>query len=261
MIKGIIGDIIGSVHEGYQWTIKDQDILNLQAERIPVIKDAFNKRTEQTITDDSICTLGLLEAYMYNKNGVEAAQVLADFCKKHRECGFGKNFEKWIDNPVPYDSFANGCLMRLGFLDYIRKEDRLSYAIDYTLISHNHIDSISSVEDYILILNRENDSFLEEISIRRNITKTVEDYHNEKRFEISAKGTLDQAIVVLKESKSFIEILQNCMYIGGDTDTLATIACNLSKFIAPDFLITLATEEIKRIDEINKIKNIKIIAY
>jgi ADP-ribosylglycohydrolase len=248
MIKGFIGDYIGSIHEGYQWTKKDQDILNLNAERIPVIKDAFNKRIEQSITDDSICTLGLYKAYSEGAIGDESAQILANFCKEHRDCGFGKQFEKWIDNPIPYNSFANGCLMRLGFLEYVPENERLYFGIDYTVISHNHDDSVDSVKDYIEILNNKGNTFvLNNIIKKREIKKTVEDYHNDKKFEISAKGTLDQALIVLKESNSFIEILQNCMFIGGDTDTLATIACNLSKFEIPEELLFILKEKMKNL--------------
>lgn len=238
MYKGFIGDYIGSIHEGYQWTKKEQDILNLNAERIPVIKDAFNQRTEQSITDDSICTLGLYNAFRKRLTGKAAAQILADFCKEHRECGFGKQFEKWIDNPIPYNSFANGCLMRLGFLEYVPENERLYFAIDYTVISHNHDDSVESVKDYLEMFNNKGSKFvLNTLIEKRKILKTVEDFHNDKKFEISAKGTLDQALIVLKESNSFVEILQNCMYIGGDTDTLATIACNLTEFEIPKELL------------------------
>jgi ADP-ribosylglycohydrolase len=252
MLKGMIGDYIGSIHEGFQWISKDEDLISLTVERLPVIKNAFNNRQVQTITDDTICTLGLYKAYIAKAEGTDAAQILADFCKNHMDNGFGKNFEKWIYNPVPYGSFANGCLMRLGFLYFVPKKERLHYAIDYTLISHNHTDSIEAVIDYVEILNnRDNIDILNKIAEKRNVVKTVEDYHNDKSFQISAKVTLNQVIAVLKESTSFSDILKNCMYIGGDTDTLATIACNLTNFSPSFYLQDLIKIELEKINDID----------
>jgi ADP-ribosylglycohydrolase len=234
MIKGAIGDFIGSIHEGYQWTNKNQDLLEVNIESIPVITKLFQAREKHSITDDTICSLGLLKAYFNDDLSHGAAQTLSTFCKSYRECGFGGQFEKWIDDPVPYESFANGCLMRLGFLEFVAPEQRLKYALMYTLISHDHNESIEAVIDYVKLFNEY--TLLYKIAKQREVVKTVEDYHNDKKFVISAKETLNQAIAVLKESDSFEEVLINCMYIGGDTDTLATIACELSPYNAPNYL-------------------------
>jgi ADP-ribosylglycohydrolase len=242
MIKGAIGDFIGSIHEGYQWTHKNQDLLEVNIESIPVITKLFQAREKHSITDDTICSLGLLKAYFNDDLSHGAAQTLSTFCKSYRECGFGGQFEKWIDDPVPYESFANGCLMRLGFLEFVAPEQRLKYALMYTLISHDHNESIEAVIDYVKIYN--DYSRLEEIAWQRDVKKSVEDYHQDRKFVISAKETLNQAIAVLRESSSFEEILKNCMYIGGDTDTLATIACELSQLEAPKYLQTIVKNEI-----------------
>lgn len=137
MIRGIIGDIVGSIYEGKQWTKKEQNLISVNAECISVIKSEIEIRDSQTITDDSICTIGLYHAYKKGLRGKDAARELSDYCKQHYHVGFGKSFQNWIDNPEPYGSYANGCLMRLGFLEYVPIEERLEIALNYTNISHN----------------------------------------------------------------------------------------------------------------------------
>lgn len=41
MIKGIIGDILGSIHEGYQWVSRDNDPMELNVERIKLNDRSF----------------------------------------------------------------------------------------------------------------------------------------------------------------------------------------------------------------------------
>ena len=58
--------------------------------------------------------------------------------------------------------------------------------------------------------------------------ETVEDMHNKKSFEMNALTTLKQAVAILYESTSFEDVLKNCFYVGGESDTLACVACNLA---------------------------------
>jgi len=52
--------------------------------------------------------------------------------------------------------------------------------------------------------------------------------HNKKSFEMNALTTLKQAVAILYESTSFEDVLKNCFYVGGESDTLACVACNLA---------------------------------
>lgn len=235
MIKGFIGDYIGSYFEGMQWVSKEGNFFDLNTPINKILPDPIDGRTVQGITDDTVCTLGLYKAYLEGARGFEAAKILADFCKEHIDIGFGGGFKKWIENPIPYESYANGCIMRLGFLKYVPIEERFELALNYTNISHNHPESIEAVTDYVSLMNDK--SILSDLMEKRGVVKSVEDYHNDAKFVISAKGTFNQVLAILNESSSFEDILHNCLYIGGDTDTLACIACSLSDYDVPEYLV------------------------
>lgn len=55
--------------------------------------------------------------------------------------------------------------------------------------------------------------------------------HKEKAFEINSLTTLYQVIAIVYESNSFESTLRNSFYVGGDSDTLATIAGNIASLV------------------------------
>lgn len=57
-----------------------------------------------------------------------------------------------------------------------------------------------------------------------NLDIDLDDYHVEYKFDVSCMGTVPPAIVCALQANSFEEVLQNGLYIGGDTDTLLSIA-------------------------------------
>ena len=57
--------------------------------------------------------------------------------------------------------------------------------------------------------------------------------HDEKLFELNALQTLLQSVAIVVESNTIEEVLQNCFYVGGDSDTLGCIAANLASSLYP----------------------------
>lgn len=265
MIAGIVGDVIGSVYEAYQWQHLNQDLIRplpfsftrLKKESIenqisstdiqedPAILFLFKENTKWVRnqyhwTDDTLCTLALYSAYIHKTDPV---QTMVSMCKKYADeaTGFGKSFSAWLDNPVPYQSFANGAIMRIGFIPYlpISLNDKIQLGMNYTKISHNHPDSYQSVSDYILLchmLDEDETKYGEKKSIRSILekyeyTKTVEDLHQERKFELNALQTFLQSCVIVLESNSMEEVLKKSFYVGGDSDTLACIAANIASHI------------------------------
>lgn len=240
MIAGIIGDVIGSVYEAYQWQNKNLALIQpLPLTNNKDIKTKFNNtkwvRKQYGWTDDSLCTLALYHAYIHQK---DPTKVLQDFCKRYmsNDIGFGKSFQAWIDNPIPYESFGNGSIMRIGFIPYldISLEEQQQLGKKYTEISHNHPDSFQAVEGFINIANElknNNKDILNIFLDQHQFNKNIEQMHQEFIFEMNALQTLLQAIVIIKESSSIEEVLINCFYVGGDCDTLACITLNLAAMI------------------------------
>jgi ADP-ribosylglycohydrolase len=272
MLGGIIGDVIGSVYEGHQWQRKDLElVLSNHVSEQKDIKPMFEKlkwvRKDQSWTDDTLCTLALYHAYLYNE---DPTQTLVRVCKKYNDeaTGFGKAFAKWLDDPVPYNSLGNGSIMRIGFIPYINKplSVKLKLGHDYTAISHNHEDSFKAVESFITICDAlqqakeqglEHKEILNEYLTANSIIDTVESLHKEFVFELNAKKTLNQAIVILSESHSFKDALANCFYVGGDSDTLACVVGNMAGIVysIPNDLLSLSLNTLKPYPELNDLVN------
>jgi ADP-ribosylglycohydrolase len=264
MIAGIIGDIIGSVYEAHQWTRKDLELIQpLPVDKttsIPNFKNMKWVRTNYGWTDDTLCSLGLYSAYI---NNADPAKTLQEMCLKFSSLddsiGFGASFKEWLKNPVPYESYGNGAIMRIGFIPFLglSLSEQLALGHEYTAISHNHKDSFQSVQDFIFLFHtlrqdlRHGDlskSCLKSYLLNQQFSLTVEDMHNENRFELNALYTFCQAVQIVIESSNIEEVLRNTFYVGGDSDTLACIACNLASAIysvPPEFMklaeLSLAT--------------------
>lgn len=243
MIGGIIGDIVGSVYEGKQWDKRDLELFQAFpfTDVSDVLKNAKWVRTTPGWTDDSLCTLALFSAYI---NKLSPVSELVRCCKKYATAatGFGGNFTKWLDNPVPYGSYANGSIMRIGFINHldIPLQDKLDLAYDYTVISHNHEDSTTAVLDFVLLIEEIKDltllekkagiaSYLKAV----NWTETVETLHDKKVFDMNALVTFKQALTIVLESNSFEEVMKLSCYVGGDTDTIACVAGNIAEHLWP----------------------------
>ena len=120
-----------------------------------------------------------------------------------------------------------------------------------TKISHNHLDSYQAVQDYIILCHALKEDMskkdyskecLKTYLQNKEFSLTVETMHQKKSFELNSLYTLSQAVAIVYESKSFEEVLRNTFYVGGDSDTLATVACNLASILypIPQELMTIA---------------------
>lgn len=267
MLAGIIGDVIGSVYEAYQWQDKNLPLIGTKQTDNPLIKPLFNNakwvRGKQDWTDDTLCSLALYAAYIHNQDPKDA---LLYYCNKYKNeaVGFGGSFMKWLENPVPYESFGNGSLMRIGFIPFLKipLDQKLNLAYFYTAVSHNHPDSFESVRDFVFLMDKLGNQ-LESIEKNKQVlkdylnyfkyTKSVEDLHKEFKFELNAKQTFFQAITVVLESNSMSEVLRNSFYIGGDSDTLACIACNLASTLyeCPQDLLQYSLEKVYQYPELS----------
>lgn len=247
MIGGIIGDVIGSVYEAHQWVSKDLPLIQTlpvdKTINIPNFKDTKWVRTNYGWTDDTLCTLGLYKAYIEK---TDFAKTLQDVCVRNMNdsIGFGKNFKLWLDDIEPYNSYANGSIMRIGFIPFLplSLSQKLTLGYEVTKISHNHLNSYQAVQDYITLCHALKEDLrykdtskqcLKTYLQNQEFDLTVEDMHEENRFELNAVYTLCQAVSIVYESNTFEEVLRNTFYVGGDSDTLATIACNIASIIYP----------------------------
>lgn len=256
MIGGIIGDVIGSVYEAHQWISKDLPFIqSLPVDKslaVPNFKDTKWVRTNYGWTDDTLCTLGLYKAYVEK---TDYATTLQDVCVRNMNdsIGFGKAFKSWLDDIEPYNSYANGSIMRIGFIPFLplTLSQKLTLGYEVTKISHNHLNSFQAVQDYITLchalkedmkVNGVSKEVLKTYLLNQEFDLSVEQMHEDNRFELNAMYTLCQAVAIVYESNNFEEVLRNAFYVGGDSDTLATVAGNIASviFSIPPYLMDVA---------------------
>ena len=231
MIGAIIGDIIGSVYE-FKDNVKDKNFKLFVSYAMT--------------TDDSIMTLAVGQALVntYGEKDIvkiqeELVKQLQKFGREYPYGGYGLRFKKWLkeDNPQPYNSYGNGSGMRVSSVAWLydNLEDVNKYAEITASVSHNHPEGIKGACAIAsaIYLARQNKT-------KEEIKKYIEDtfgYSFEPISEVRKWHTFDEtcqvtvpiAIQAFFEGKDFEDVLINAIYAGGDTDTIACMACSIAE--------------------------------
>ena len=136
MLGAIVGDIIGYF---YEWNnVKTLDF------------DLFPK--DVTFTDDTVMTLAVAKWLIEDKNHTDAGLVKTkqELGRKYPNAGYGRHFYDWIfsDNPHPYNSWGNGCAMRVGPIGWAfdTGHEVLEAAKVSAECTHNHIEGIKGAQ-------------------------------------------------------------------------------------------------------------------
>jgi ADP-ribosylglycohydrolase len=238
MYGAILGDIIGSPYE-FDRGNKSKDF------------PLFSK--DSTITDDTVMTIAVAEAFMgAPDNEVIIKQRLIDAMHKYGnafpDAGYGGRFAMWLflDGTAPYNSFGNGSAMRVSCvawlyddLDTVRRMARLSAEV-----THNHPEGVKGARAVTaaIFMARQGASILE---IRDHIHETyypldftLREIRPSYTFDVSCQGSVPQAIVAFLESKNFEDAIRNAISLGGDSDTIAAIAGSIAEayYGVPQFM-------------------------
>ena len=218
MIGAIIGDIVGSRFEFNNTNKTDFELFT----------------SECSYTDDTICTVAIADAILYNKSYKDA---LVKWCKKYpRPMGaYGARFARWIHNPVPYDSFGNGSAMRVSPIGWAFEslEDTMREAALTAEVSHNHQEGVKGAVSVAgLIFQLRNGTKLKDIDFQDMYTFQKVDYiRATNSFNETCQITVPQAISCVMEANNFEEAIRLAVSIGGDTDTIAAIAGSIAEAI------------------------------
>ena len=147
--------------------------------------------------------------------------------------------KKWLrDNkPQPYNSYGNGSGMRVSSVAWLydNLEDVNKYAEITASVSHNHPEGIKgacAIASAIYLARKK--------KTKEEIKKYIEEtfgYSFEPISEVRKWHTFDEtcqvtvpiAIQAFLEGKDFEDVLINAIYAGGDTDTIACMACSIAE--------------------------------
>ena len=228
MLGAIIGDIVGSRFEFNNHRSKD-----------------FTLFTEGCFaTDDSIMTLAVAKAILacegdWERLSEQAVKHMQQIGRKYPDCGFGGMFNRWVfsDDPKPYNSFGNGAAMRVSPCGFLAKAEDEAKMLSrrVTEVTHNHAEGLKGAEAVtVAIFMARNGATKEEIRerIERDyymLNFTLDDIRDTYAFNETCQETVPQAIVAFLEAISFEDTIRNAISIGGDSDTLAAIACAIAE--------------------------------
>lgn len=241
MLGAIIGDIIGSRFERFNHKSKDFELFNEQCK----------------MTDDSVLTLAIADAYINKK---DYADTLKEYGRQEPLAGYGGSFMAWLDKETnePYNSWANGSAMRVSSLAWLIDDmDKLMYEAKKSAeVTHNHPEGIKGAQAIAAailyarqkctkdqIKNRITETF--GYDLKRTVQSFVENYE----FDVSCAGSVPQAIICFLESKDFEDCLRTAISIGGDSDTIASMACAIGEayyVTIPEELENYAKEHITK---------------
>lgn len=229
MIGAIVGDIVGSRFEFANYKYKDFELFT----------------SENRFTDDTVVTCCVAESMMrsWEKDKFEtlsdvAIDTLHEIGIWYPDCGFGGRFFQWMyTKPMrcrPYYSCGNGSAMRISpVIDIARSvEEAKDLAYQVTAITHNHSEGIKGAEAVAVagVMAKQGKS-------KEDIRKYIEDFYYDLSMTVDdwrdatmghgkeiCQIAVPQAFACFLEGDSFRDVIRNCIYTGGDSDTVAAIA-------------------------------------
>lgn len=252
ILGALIGDIVGSVYEFYNVKTTDFELFY----------------QESCFTDDSVMTLAvakwLLEDDSHSpQHLVECMQELG---RRYPDAGYGGTFYRWLkqDNPQPYNSWGNGSGMRVSPVGLYAQtlEEALALAEISASVSHNHPEGIKGAQaiaaSVYLCKSGKTKAEIKEYVERTfgyDLNRTIDEIRPGYQFDVSCQGSVPEAIIAFLEGNSFEEVLRLAISIGGDSDTIACMACGIAAcmYPIPDDIAEICDEILT--DDLKEIKD------
>lgn len=228
MLGAVFGDIVGSP---YEWK-------NVKT------KDFRLEKAGTRYTDDSVMTLAVAKWLLEDESHSESylVQCMQELGRNDLGAGYGERFREWLmsKNPQPYNSWGNGSAMRVSPVALYAStlEDALELARITASVTHNHPEGVKgalAVAECVFIQREATDLETAKREILRtipmkygyNLDRTLDEIRPSYSFDVSCQGSVPEAIIAFLESISLEDCVRNAVSIGGDSDTIAAIACSI----------------------------------
>ncbi len=221
MIGSIVGDIIGSVHEGIG--TKSPDF---------VLFDPFCR-----FTDDTVMTVAVADKLLNGGNYVDRYH---DYFHAYPQAGYGQSFILWAGyrKQEPYGSWGNGSAMRVSPVAYALDslEEVIAEAGRSAEVTHNHPEGIRGAQATAaaVFLARTGTAKPEikrqlESMFAYDLSTPLAEIWHEYTFDVSCQGSVPQSIIAFLESSSYEDAIRKAISLGGDADTMACIAGGIAE--------------------------------
>jgi ADP-ribosyl-[dinitrogen reductase] hydrolase len=209
-------------------------------------------------TDDTQMSIAIAEL-MVNESGPWNENLVAEYFlkafKRDPRQSYSEEFYNFLLNTetstefienIYSDSVRNGSAMRSVPLGLIKdKREMLEKARIQASVTHNTYEGIVASQAVALAVYY----FVNQLGKKEGLfdyvcQQTKEIFRRDKvsRTDCDAIDTIDAVLTVLSQSDSLTEVLDKSVNLGGDTDSVASIACGIAFFSdqyiknLPDFL-------------------------
>ena len=228
MLGAVFGDIVGSV---YEWN-------NVKTKVFPM------ETPGTRYTDDTVMTLAVAKWLLEDPSHSESRLIecMQKLGRAHFNAGYGGRFQEWLlaKDPQPYNSWGNGSAMRVSpvalYADSL--EEVLELARITANVTHNHPEGVKgalAVAECVYISREAVDIEAAKREIRETIpvkygydlNRTLDEIRPGYQFDVSCQGSVPEAIIAFLESNSLEDCVRNAISIGGDSDTIAAMACSI----------------------------------
>ena len=169
----------------------------------------------------------------------ELIKQMQKFGREYPYSGYGLKFKEWLrkENPKPYNSFGNGSGMRVSSVAWLydNLEDINKYAEITASVSHNHLEGIKGAcaiasAIYLARQNKSKEKIKKYIEGKFKYSfEPISEIRKWHTFDETCQVTVPIAIQAFLEGKDFEDVLINAIYAGGDTDTIACMACSIAE--------------------------------
>ena len=228
MLGSIIGDIIGSKHEGYYNRIKSTDF------------ELFDKSSK--FTDDTVMTIAVADWLMRDPKHQRATlvKIMQTYGRMYPSAGFSHATKAWLncDEPQPYGSFTNGAAMRVSPIGWAFEnlEETLEVAKRSAEVSHNSEQGIAAAQAVSAAVfmarhqasKAEIKTFIEE-HFHYDLNHTIEEIRPHYDFDCSCEGSVPEALMAFLDGEDYESVIRLAVSLGGDSDTQACIAGGIAE--------------------------------
>ena len=221
MLGAILGDIVGSVYEGR----------GLKRADVPLFGPG------SCFTDDTVLTVATCDAIL---GGRDYRACYRAYGRRYPAAGYGGAFREWMwrDDDAAYGSWANGSAMRVSPVGWAAAsaEEALSEAARSSRATHDHPDAVAGAQAvalgvFLLRRGAAKDDLRRELAARfaYDLGRRLDDVRPSYAFDVSAKGSVPEAVLAFLESESVEHAVRLAVSLGGDADTQAAIAGALAE--------------------------------
>jgi ADP-ribosylglycohydrolase len=212
MYGAIAGDIIGSVYEKHNTSLYDFELFT----------------EHSSFTDDTVMTVAVMESL---NDWLDLEPCIREWQARFPNAGFGSRFQAWIGGHRPGDSKGNGGAMRAApyaWIPYTWSEFA-EIVEDRTRITHNSPEGVAGAWALASTIRRLREGHSREYAVRQ-LHRIGREYRNLtwppriKKPGALACESVPAALAAALNSISFEDAIRKAVSIGGDSDTIASMA-------------------------------------